>query len=151
MCAAVNTKKGRETLLQRRSKMRTDVVLQLSDVYYSTCACYHASNLPLLQMRRWNLIPCVLSNLCFKKHFSFCKDLFNVIRFIYVYKCFTYMYVYHMHSVSIEARRGRASDPFNWSWLSILMWVLLSNLGPLQEQQMLLLIEPSLHLLVFFC
>lgn len=69
----------------------------------------------------------------------FCKDLFKVIRFIYVYKCFTYMYVYHVHSVSIEATRGRASDPFNWSWLSILMWVLLSNLGPPQEQQMLYL------------
>lgn len=48
------------------------------------------------------------------KTFLFCKYLFNTVRFIYAYECFSCLSIYHMHLVSSETRKGNQIS-FNWS------------------------------------
>lgn len=67
--------------------MRTDVVLQLSNIYYQhTHACYHTSNTFVtgkkIKSDSMHTLKFVLIR---NVSFFFCKDLFNVVRFIYVY------------------------------------------------------------------
>lgn len=78
--------------------------------------------------------------------------LFIFMCFFYVYECFSVilcMSVNHMYAAPTETRRGYQILR-NWSyrWLWDPIWVLGSNAGPVQEQQVLLITEPSLWPLV---